>query len=308
MAALVMVAECGSFWAAAERLGITASAVSKVVSRVEKRLRIRLLDRTTRRVQLTDIGNAYCIQARRILDDLEGVERDVRSRDPQPSGSLRVTAPVLLGNERVLPIALAFAGEYPDVRFHLDLSDRVVDVMDERIDVSIRLTATPPEYLIAKKLDADRRVLCASPSYLAGRGTPKTPADLAHHDCVVFVSGRRPPATWSLLGGPGGNPRPVPINGRIHINSTPAMRELALAGFGIADLPYHLVHGDLRQNLLVSVLAEFVPVERFVFAVYVPSRFVPPKIRYFVKALEQGFRQQDEGTVAGDRTAAGTAP
>ncbi|MEA2698996.1 MAG: hypothetical protein QOI66_3267 [Myxococcales bacterium] len=293
MSALVMIADCGTFSAAGEKLGLTPSAVSKLVSRLETRLRVRLVNRTTRSLQLTDVGASYCLRARQILDDLEGVERDIQSRNPDPTGVLRITAPVLLGNERVLPIVLGFARQYTDVRVHLDLTDRLVDMLDERIDVGIRITADPPGAMVAKKLDDDRRVLCASPGYLANRGTPRTPDDLAAHDCIVFVSGRQPPSCWKLrTKAPGSETRMVPIAGRLHINNTLAMREAAANGFGIADLPHYLVKDDLRKKQLVSVLPDFVVVERSVFAVYVPSRFIPAKIRFVVKALEQGFREK----------------
>lgn len=290
MTVLVGVVEAGSFSAAAERLGLSPSAVSKVVSRLEAQLGARLLQRTTRRMQLTEAGARYCERARAVLEAIEAAVREAEGQQVAPRGTLRVTAPTVLGQVRVMPVVLAFQREHPEVEVHLELSDRTVDVIEERVDLAVRMTAQPPAGLVARKLDDDRRALCASPGYLAARGRPRRPADLAAHEAVIFVAGR-PVEAWRLLEGPGGEQTTaVRVGGRLQVNNTHALRAAALAGMGIADLPRYLAEEDLAAGRLEAVLDAFVPVQRGIYAVYPPSPYTPVKVRLFVAALVEAFR------------------
>jgi DNA-binding transcriptional LysR family regulator len=292
MTAFVTLADAGSFSGAAERLGMTPSAMSKIIGKLEQHLGARLVQRTTRKMQLTETGLVYAEHARRILEEIETLDREAQSRDVQPRGTLRITAPTVLGHVRVLPIVIEFQDENPEIKVHLDLSDRVVDLVEERIDVGIRTTTKPPPSFVARKLDDDVRVLAASPVYLERRGNPRTPDDLGAHDCIVCAA-RQPFDTWYFRTAPSSdNVRTVHVDGRLTVSNTFALRDAALAGLGIADLPRYLVTDDLREGRLVSVLPAFVLSERSVYALYAPSRFLPAKVRTFVDALRRGFRKK----------------
>jgi LysR family transcriptional activator of dmlA len=288
MMALVAIAKSSSFAGAATDLGLTASAVSKLVSRMEGRLRVRLVNRTTRRVQLTELGLLYCDRARRVLEELDTSERELQHVDPDPKGTLRITAPVVLGHARVLPVIMAFQQRYPDVRLLFDATDRVVDLIQDRIDVAVRTVAEPPPAMVARKLDDDVRHLCASPAYLQRRGTPKSIIDLPKHECLPCrVDGEAVP--WRFKSGAGGG-RSIAVDGRLHLSDSQSIREAALAGLGIADLPRYLVAGDLEAGRLVRVLEGAPRVVRGIYVVYAPSPFTPAKVRLFVEALRENFR------------------
>src|SRR5882672_4921783 len=197
MAAFVALTDAGSFSGAAERLGLTPSAMSKVIARLEDHLGARLVQRTTRRMQLTDLGIAYAQHARRILEDIDTLDREIQSQDLRLRGTLRVSAATVLGQVRVLPIVIAFQETNPEVKVQFDLSDRVVDMIEERIDIAVRTTTKPPPSFVARKLDDDVRILCATADYLARRGTPESPDDLISHDCVLCTA-RQPFDTWYL--------------------------------------------------------------------------------------------------------------
>jgi LysR family transcriptional activator of dmlA len=293
MQAFLVAVEEGSFSRAATKLGLTPSGVSKLVSRLEEKLDVRLLHRTTRQMQLTDIGTFYVDRARRIFDDVRELEGELEGSTDAPRGLLRVTAPALLGHHRVLPAVIAFRRAFPQVRVDLLLVDHVVDLIEERIDVAVRMTATPPLSYVAKKLGDDTRKLCASPDYLARRGRPAHPSDLRGHDCLVFVTDGAP-APWKLRQG-SGKTTSVRVCGPLQTNSTSSLHEAALAGLGIADLPTYLVAGDLRAGRLESVLDGFVAPERAVYALYAAGRSVPARTRELVKMLLQRF---DEDAVA----------
>jgi DNA-binding transcriptional LysR family regulator len=289
MMALVAIADSASFAGAAQELGLTASAVSKLVSRMEARLRVRLVHRTTRRVRLTELGLLYCERARRVLGELDTSERELEHLDPEPKGTLSVTAPVVLGRARVLPVVMAFQQRHADVRVLFDATDRVVDLIQERIDVAVRTIAEPPPAMVARKLDDDVRLLCASPAYLAARGQPKTPADLSRHECLPCrVHGEAAP--WRFRAGGGAAARSLTVDGRLQLSDAYSIREAALAGLGIADLPHYLVAEDLLAGRLVRVLEAVPRVVRGIYVLYAPSPFTPAKVRLFVAELRAAFR------------------
>jgi LysR family transcriptional regulator, transcriptional activator for dmlA len=295
MAAFITAIEEGSFSAAAAKLGLTPSGVSKLVSRLEERLKVRLIQRTTRRMQLTQVGRAYFERALRIRDEFDALEREIESHDDRPRGALRVTAPTVLGHVRVLPLLLSFQEAFPDVKVELLLSDQVFDLVEERIDVAIRMTASLPLSFVAKKLDDDVRVLCASPEYLSRRGHPNHPRDLANHDCIVFVTGSAA-APWRLkIDARSSEVEGVQVRGRFQSNNTLSLRDAAIAGLGIASLSKYLVDDALKAEKLVAVLSGFVPLERAIYALYAPSPFIPAKVRELVKHLAEGFARGKEG-------------
>jgi LysR family transcriptional activator of dmlA len=290
MAAIVAVADHGSLAAAAQALALTPSAVSKLVSRAEARLGARLLQRSTRRVVFTDAGLAYCERARRVLAELDAGERELQERDPVPRGTLTVSAPASYGQVRVVPLVLGFQRRYPEVAVRLDLTDRHVDLLEERVDLAVRVTASPPLALVARKLEDDVRVLCASPAYLAARPAPASPAELVDHVCLA------------LLGG--GAIQPWPLRDRraeravrdrlarapLALSTILALREAALGGVGIADLPHVLVADDLAAGRLVGVLDGHLAVSRAVYLLHAPTPFLPAKIRAFAEHVLAAFR------------------
>jgi len=285
MEALVALVDAGSFSAAARALGLTPSAMSKLVARLERRLGTQLVERTTRRMRLTEAGQGYYRRARGVLDAMDEAELELDGMRATPRGLLRVTAPVPFGLMRVVPALTTFRARYPEVQVEIDLTDRVVDLVEEGIDVAVRVTeAPPPPGVVARRLCAIDRVLCGSPAYLQARGTPRTVAQLAAHDCIVLTSAATP-RTWHL-GGRGGAPSAVQVRGAIALNSVLGLREAALAGLGIAELAHYLVADDLAAGRLVAVLPKHVPPSRTAFALFQPSPWKPLKVRAFVRHLE----------------------
>src|SRR6185436_18088285 len=197
MAAFVTAAELGSFTRAAAATGATPSAISKLVSRLERRLGALLLHRSTRRMTLTTNGQAYYARARTILDEVRDLEREVASQHEAPSGLVRVSAPLLYGEVCVAPALLAMQQRLPGVQLDLELTDEVADFFARPIDIAVRVGAKPPPFAVARRVGPDRRVLCASPGYLKQRPAPRRPAELRDHECMVFT-GRKDGDTWRL--------------------------------------------------------------------------------------------------------------
>jgi DNA-binding transcriptional LysR family regulator len=291
MAAFLAAVDQGSFSKAAVKLGLTPSGVSKLIARLELRLDVQLFHRTTRRMQLTDLGTFYFERVRRIFDDAQALETEIEESRDKPSGLLRITAPVVLGQMRIFPAVTAFRAEFPDVRVDLLLADSVVDLLEERIDVAIRMTATPPLSYVARKLGDDRRLFCASPTYLGRRGRPRHPKDLKGHDCLVFYANGAP-VPWNVKDKTGKSVG-LRLCGPLQSNNTLALRDAAVAGLGIADLPTYLVAEDLESGRLESVLDDFVAFDRAVYAVYPPGRSVPARSREFVRVLARQYAEGD---------------
>lgn len=306
MMALVAIADSSSFAGAAVDLGLTASAVSKLVSRMETRMKLRLIHRTTRRVRLTEMGLLYCERARRVLEELDTSERELQHLDPEPKGTISVTAPIVLGRARVLPVVMAFQQRFPEVRVIFDCTDRVVDLVAEGVDVAVRTIAEPPPAMVARKLDDDIRLLCASPAYLARKGVPKALADLAKHDCLPCRNSDGEPGPWRFKA-PGGGVRAVSVDGRLHLTDSHSIRDAALAGLGIGDLPAYFVARDLEAGALVRVLDAFPRVQRSIYVLYAPSPFTPSKVRLFVDALKTAFAAEPSKQVAARAAAAAAA-
>ncbi|WP_437911341.1 LysR substrate-binding domain-containing protein [Sorangium sp. So ce302] len=284
MRAFLEVARRQSFSAAARALGLTSSSVSKQVARLEERLGAQLLRRTTRRVSLTEAGNLYAERADRILSDIEEAQRAVADLDGTPRGTLRISAPTVLGSIRVAPAVLACRARYPELRIDLDLTDRIVDLVAERIDVAVRLAAEiSPASLVARRLADDLRVLCASPRYLRRHGTPRCLEDLADHDCITL--NLEPVARWTLVGPEG--ERVVPVSGTFRSSDTITLRDAAVAGVGLANLPDYVVQDQLESGALRRVLPEYGASKRASFAVYAaPARAA---VRVVVDALARAM-------------------
>lgn len=267
---LVAIADGGSFTAAGARLGLTPSAVSKAVTRIEARLGVRLLQRTTRRVAFTDTGQAYVARGRQLIADFEGLERETSSRDHTIRGTLRVSAPTIYGSVRVAPLLVALARKHPALDVQLKCEDRLVDMVIERIDVAVRILSALPAEFVARTLTEDRRGFYASPAYLRAARTPKTLDELASHALITYSAGP------TLL-----------RRGRVVFatDSILAAREAARGGLGIAELPYYLACDDAAAGALREVLPGAVPATRKIYALYLPSRYLPPQVRAFVDLL-----------------------
>jgi len=293
MQAFAAAIEERSFSAAARRLGLTASSVSKQVAKLEERLGVRLFQRTTRVLRPTDAGISYYERCARILHDIESADRQLQSHGAEPRGTLRVSAPLTLGHACVVPTVIAYRARYPEVQLHVELTDRVVDIVEERIDVAIRFArALPSSSLVAKRVAPDRRHLCAAPAYLRARGRPKRPDDLSHHECLLFVA-ERLRSDWHLTG-PSGSHH-VPVRGPFSFTSTMAIHQAALAGAGIADLPRYLVHDALREGRLVSVLDDYSSSDRVIYAMHPHGRWASAAVRTFIGEVTARIRADTGG-------------
>ncbi|MFA7431325.1 MAG: LysR family transcriptional regulator [Rhodospirillaceae bacterium] len=287
MAVFVRVVEEESFSAAARVLGLSKSAVSKQVAALEERLGARLLNRTTRRLALTDAGTAFFERAQRILADAEEAEAAVTQLSTAPRGVLRVNAPVTFGVQHLGPLLPAFMAAYPELAVDLVLNDRFVDLVEEGFDVAVRIGRLSDSSLIARRLAPLRRLLVASPEYVAVHGAPQQPDDLRNHACLLYTYLLRGDA-WSLTG-PNGRTTEVRVTGRLRANNGDVLRSALLGGMGIAYTPSFIVGRDLAEGRLVRVLPGWEDVSAAVYAVHPHARLVPPKVRAFVDFLAERF-------------------
>lgn len=276
------VAEAGSFSAAARALGVSKSAVSKQVSQLEATVGARLLQRTTRRLSLTEAGAALLARGQRVLAELDGVETDLGRLGGPPRGLLRLSAPMSFGQRHVAPLLPAFLAAHPGVQVELDLTDRTVDLIGERFDCAVRVGRLPDSTLVARRLAPARRVVCAAPDYLARHGVPRTPEALRRHACLDYTY-LAAPGGWPFTSG--SRTRRIAVRGPLSSNNGEALRDAALAGLGIALLPTFIVGDDLRADRLRALLTAYECWDASIFAVYPPTRHVPAKLRAFVDFL-----------------------
>lgn len=278
------VVQAGSFTAAARLLAMPKSSVSKKVADLEDRIGVRLLQRTTRRLGLTDAGRVYFERCARIVSDLEDADAAVGHLQATPRGLLRVTAPLSFGF--LGRIAATFLDAHPEVRVEVACTDRVVDLVDEGFDVAIRAGALADSSLHARRLALLRSVVVASPAYLREHGTPRAPDDLAAYACLAF-SGSRTPTLWSLR--TGRHVQDVRVAVRMTANDLDLVLDAARAGAGLAMAADFLVADDLAAGRLLRVLPGWASTETPVHAVYPTSRHLSPKVIAFVEALQQRF-------------------
>jgi DNA-binding transcriptional LysR family regulator len=278
------VVELESFRAAAAALGIPKSTLSRKVAELEDSLRVRLLERTTRSLRLTDAGRAYHQRIAPALDALREAERAVEAQNAKPSGSLKLTMTMEGGQAVLAPILAEYLTLHPGVRLQVELTDRRVDLVEEGFDVAIRTGALPDSTLVAKRLSlvGSFRVY-ASPNYLARRGTPQHPRELAEHDCLV-MSAQRTPLTWSFQHR--GKTLPLKVRAHAEANSFTLLRELAAAGHGVARLPDYLASQKDERGELRELLRAFAPPPMPWHVVYPSSRHLSTKVRALVELLE----------------------
>jgi len=279
MEVLVAVVEAGSFVGAATRLGASPPAVTRAVASLEDRLGVRLLIRTTRALRLTDAGARFVEHARRLLADIEDAERDALGEAGEPSGHLTLTASLTFGRMVLAPVVTAFMAAHPKVTASVRLHDRVVDLLDEGIDVAVRIAELPDSSLVARRVGEVRRLLVAGPGYLAKHGTPEAPAELKDHAMIAFT-GLMSGHEWRYAAG--GRTRTIAITPRLEINDALAALAAAEAGEGITPALSYMTANAVAAGRLVPVLGDWAPAPVPVHLVHQQGRLVPPKVRAFM--------------------------
>lgn len=287
MAMFARVVEHGSFAAAAEGSGMTPTMVGNHVRELERRLKGRLLNRTTRSQSLTELGKRYHAQCLEIIALVDAAELDAREMQTSPRGRLRVSCPVIYGTRVLAPIIANYLDRYPEVHVELSLNDRYVDLAEDCFDAAIRVGVLPNSGLIARPLQPSPRIACASPTYLAQHGHPRVPADLAQHNCLALMFATGPERDWWF-------PRPndngterIRVRGRLDVNGGMALREAALAGVGVILQPQMLLQDDLDAGRLVRLFPDWPAPTWPVHVVYLPDIRMPPKLESFIAFLEE---------------------
>lgn len=284
MAVFTVVVEQGSFSGAGRRLGLVKSAVSKRVDRLERGLGVKLLQRSTRALSMTEAGQALHARTRQSMGLLEEARSELAQLNQAPRGLLRVTASVAFGRLCVAPVLPDFLAAYPEVRVQLALLDRMVDLAEEGYDLALRLTRMPPDAVVARSLMPIRYVVCAAPAYLAGR-TVAQPRDLAALNCL-FYGYQAQTDDWAFTRG--AERETVKVRGNVTVNSSEVVRDLVLAGVGVGLVARYAVEAELRDGRLVPVLPDWTAAGAFgpsAWAMWLPQPHLPPKIRAFVDFL-----------------------
>ncbi len=288
MRAFTAVANAGGFSRAARKSNLTKALLSKYVAQLEESLNIRLFNRTTRQVSLTEVGRAYytrCIPLLEELDELEAVVQDIHTT---PSGELNISAPTSFSELHLMQVISSFTSKYPDIRINMVLTDRVIDIVEEGFDLALRIGILPDSSLIACKLSTIRTVACASPEYLQQYGEPDCPKDLLRHSCIIDTNYKSEIA-WSFERD--GDVQSVNIEGRHYINSAVAVRKLALAHNGIALCPTFVLGEAVKARKLKIVLSKYKIEEFGLYAVYSHRRHLSTKVQLFMALLKEYFSE-----------------
>lgn len=277
--------ELGSFAETARASGLTAAAVGKSISELEAHLNVRLFNRTTRRMSLTEAGNLYHEQIAPLIDQLEEADRSLTPHNNQPSGLLRVTAPLTMTIVSLSAFIPEFLERYPDITLELNLDDRQIDIVREGYDIAIRGSdSLKNSSLITRKLTILHHVICAAPSYFAKYGTPQTPADLRHHNCIRYNLSDHV-HEWEFRKGE--RKERVTITGRYIVSSSFAVRDALCAGFGLSLIPLSYVQDDIAAGRLVTALDDWQQMETGVHIFYPSRQYLAPKVRVFLDFLNE---------------------
>jgi len=279
MATLVAAVETGSLSAASRKLGMPLATVSRKVSELEAHLRTRLVNRTNRRLTLTDAGRSYVAACKRILEDIGEAERAAAGEYSAPRGGLIITAPIVFGRLHVLPVAIEFLKAYPEIDIRLALADHVVNLQEDQIDLAVRIGELPDSSLLATRVGSIRRVLCGSPAYFAEHGTPKKPGELSAHRCIAF-EGLTSPDIWTF--GTGKSVVSVPVHSRLVVNTAEAAIDAAIANVGITRVLSYQVASAIGDGALVIALRAFEPAPLPVSLVFAGHGMLPLKLRAFL--------------------------
>ena len=286
MRAFVKVVEAGSFVRGADQLGISTTSASRLVAELEEHLGTRLLQRTTRKLHLTDAGQRYFERASQLLSDIEEAEEEVGSATTTPRGRLRISVGQTFGVRQLSSVFPRFQEKYPDVELEVFATDRRVDLIEEGFDLAVRMSLEIPATYVARRLCAIRVVVCGSPGYLATRGTPAVPQDLASHNCLTVPSGGFE-NRWLFEGAEGAIT--VQVRGDYRSDSGDLLRAAALAGQGLVYLPTFIVGEELARGELVPLLREWKTPSLEARVVYPTRRFVSAKVRAFTQFLQEEF-------------------
>jgi len=288
---LVEVVDGGSFSAAGRELGLAPSSVARGIAGLEENLGLRLLNRTTRKLSLTEAGRIYLARSRRILADVEEARLSVTQLEADPRGTLRLNVPTAFGRMHVVPMLPNFLANYPDLSIDLTLTDAFVDLVEEGIDLAVRVGELKDSSLIARKLAPNERVLCASPAYFDRVGRPLVPDDLKRHNCMIYKRGNDRPI-WHFRGSDRVI-QDVPASGDFQTNNTEALHAITKDGLGLTILPTWLVGNDLAEGSLEQVLKNYTvsptALDTSIYAVFPYNRHLSPKVRAFVDALVDRF-------------------
>lgn len=286
---VVAVVETGSFTAASERMGLSKALVSKYVGEVEKQLGVRLFNRSTRRLALTEAGQNYYENALPLLDQFNALVDDVTGEQRSPRGLLRISAPQTFGEMKLSPALPRFLADYDELKVDLVLGDKAVNMLEDGIDVRILIGGVDDSSMVARSINTFPLMLCATPDYLALNGTPETPDDLVDHTCIID-SNFRIGSKWPFVG-PKGETASIDVYSRASANSPRAVKEMTLAGGGIGMIPGFIVESAIQSGVLKRVLPEYSTLEFGLFAVYPHRKYLSRKVRCFIDFVMDEFGQ-----------------
>lgn len=282
------VVDAGSFSEAGRRLGLAPSSVSRGVSSLEDKLGVRLLDRTTRRLALTEAGRLYHESASRVLADMEAANQAVSRFEAAPRGTLRLNTGVVFGRLHIAPALPEFLRRYPEITVDLTLTDNYVDLVEEGADLAIRIGELRDSALIARKLAPNRRIICASPAYFEAHGRPEKPTDLCRHNCLAYKYQAGGKLTWRLRA-PDGEDHALAVEGNLYVNNADALHACALEGLGIVILPSWVVGPDIQAGKLCNAFPGWqvtpTAMDTAIYAVYPHNRHLSPRVRAFIDYL-----------------------
>jgi DNA-binding transcriptional LysR family regulator len=288
MMIFAQVVQSGSFSKAADTLGMSKSSVSKKITFLEDRLGVRLLNRTTRKLSLTEVGQVFYERCERIMSEAEEAELAITRLQDEPRGHLKISAPVSFGIKHLGKPLATFMSQYEDLSVEVSLNDRFVDIVEEGFDMAIRIGRLPDSSLIAKKIGVSRLLVVAAPSYLEKHGRPQHPHDLEDHKCMSYTLSRGA-GHWPFV--EDGKPMSVKIDGGIKVNNGDLARDMTIAGAGIAYSPSFIIGPDVREGRVEVLLGEFEPEPVNMYAVYPHNRHLSAKVRLFVGFLKDWFSQ-----------------
>jgi DNA-binding transcriptional LysR family regulator len=279
MSVLLAVADAGSISAASRKLKVPLATISRKVSELETHLKVRLLMRSNRNVSLTEAGHSFVAASRRILQELGDAERDASGENVTLRGELVLSAPIALGRFYLLPVVMDFLRDYRSIDIRMMLADRRLNLIEEHIDIGLRVGELEDFSLVAKKVGTVRRVVCASPAYLSRRGAPKTPADLKNHDCITFEN-TLSAQTWEFNSGKG--EKSFPIHSRLIVSTAEAAIDAAVGGLGLTRMLDYQIASQRRAGALELVLESFKSPPKPVHLIYEAGRHLPLKMRTFL--------------------------
>ena len=281
MRLFVRVAEQGSFSAVAQQTDIARSVVTRHIAALEARLGVKLIARSTRSMSLTSAGTAYLDKCREILNLVEAAETGLDAERQQPRGLIRISLPLSFGQRYLVPVLLEFSANYPEVELDLDFTDRRANLIEEGIDLAVRITDRLRPQEVVRKLGTTRMVAVASPDYLGRHGEPQHPSELARHECLPYTLS--PVSTWTFM--EDGNPISIPVHGRLQANNGDALLQAAIRGLGIAYQPTFIAGDAIRASQLQAILTSYTNLENGIYAVLPGNRHIPLRVRVLIDFL-----------------------